>query len=251
MDLNYILNQHFLGNSIQQYLFSGAIFVLAFLFRKWGAKILSILLYRIFKRHTQESTVADFISHIQKPIQRFGLSVAFYLAIINLQFSEKVRLFESNSINLYVLSHNLAYIFLTFSVLRLLMRITDFIGHVMLVKAEKTESKTDDQLVPFFKDSVKVLLVIFSLLFILGVIFDLNVTAIIGGLGIGGLAVALAAQDSLANLLGSFTIFLDKPFQVGDIIEADGISGTVEKVGFRSTRIRTLDKSYVTIPNNW
>ncbi len=77
----------------------------------------------------------------------------------------------------------------------------------------------------------------------------MNVGSLVAGLGIGGLAIALAAKESLENLFGSFTIFFDKPFVVGDLVTIGGVSGTVEKVGFRSTRIRTLEKSYVTIPN--
>ena len=73
--------------------------------------------------------------------------------------------------------------------------------------------------------------------------------AVVAGLGIGGVAFALASKESLENLLGSFTIFFDKPFTVGDIVTLGGVTGIVEKVGFRSTRIRTFDKSIVTVPN--
>jgi MscS family membrane protein len=138
---------------------------------------------------------------------------------------------------------------ITLAITRILIKITEFVGELWVEKAASTESKLDDQLVPFLKDAVKVSIVIFALLIVLGMVFKVNVSALIGGLGIGGLAIALAAQESLANLLGSFTIFLDKPFTVGDVIDFNGIVGTVEKVGFRSTRIRTLDKSYVTVPN--
>ena len=69
------------------------------------------------------------------------------------------------------------------------------------------------------------------------------------GVGIGGIAIAMASKESLENLLGSFTIFFDKPFLVGDLVSTGNITGTVEKVGFRSTRIRTFDKSVVTVPN--
>ncbi|MFO7997986.1 MAG: mechanosensitive ion channel family protein [Bacteroidales bacterium] len=83
----------------------------------------------------------------------------------------------------------------------------------------------------------------------LGWVFGINVGTLVAGVGLGGLAVALAAKESLENLFGSLTIFLDKPFVVGDLVKVSGITGVVEKVGFRSTRMRTLDKSYVTLPN--
>ena len=74
--------------------------------------------------------------------------------------------------------------------------------------------------------------------------------SVLAGLGVGGLAVALAARDSLANLLGSLLIMFEKPFRVGDYIRLSGTEGTVEDVGFRSTRIRTQDSSLISIPNN-
>jgi MscS family membrane protein len=90
---------------------------------------------------------------------------------------------------------------------------------------------------------------IFSLFSILGAVYNLDITSLIAGLGIGGLAIALAAKESLENLLGSFTIFLDKPFVIGDLIKVGNVEGNVEKIGFRSTRIRTLEKTFVTVPN--
>jgi MscS family membrane protein len=74
--------------------------------------------------------------------------------------------------------------------------------------------------------------------------------SILAGLGVGGLAVALAARDSLANLLGSVLIMFEKPFRVGHVIRVSGSEGAVEDVGFRSTRIRTADNSMISIPNN-
>ena len=83
----------------------------------------------------------------------------------------------------------------------------------------------------------------------MGEIFNVNIAALATGLGIGGIALAMASKESLENLLGSFTIFFDRPFTVGDIVTVGTVTGAVEKVGFRSTRIRTFDKSLVTVPN--
>lgn len=107
----------------------------------------------------------------------------------------------------------------------------------------------DDQLVPFIKDLLKIIVVLISMGIILGGILHFNIAGILTGLGIGGLALALAAQDTLSNLFGSLTIFLDRPFTVGDLIKVGDVTGTVEKVGFRSTRLRTTEKTFVTIPN--
>jgi MscS family membrane protein len=86
-------------------------------------------------------------------------------------------------------------------------------------------------------------------LFILGNIFNLNVSALLAGAGIAGLAIALAAKESLENLFASFIIFLERPFVIEDYVIVSGVEGLVEKVGFRSTRLRTSEKTFVTIPN--
>jgi len=119
----------------------------------------------------------------------------------------------------------------------------------MIKKAEKTKSKLDDQLIPFIISIIKILIIVFGLFTIAGNIFNINITALAAGLGVGGIAIAMAAKESLENLFGSFVIFLDRPFVVGDIVTVGNTTGVIENVGFRSTRIRTFDKSLVTVPN--
>ena len=114
--------------------------------------------------------------------------------------------------------------------------------------ASNTESTMDDQLIPIIRRSLKIAVIIIGGLFILHNL-DVNITALLAGLSIGGLAIALAAQETLKNFFGSIMIFLDRPFQVGDWISSDGIDGTVEEVGFRSTRVRTFRNSLTSIPN--
>ena len=128
-------------------------------------------------------------------------------------------------------------------------RFVDYFGIVFLNRAKDTESKMDDQLIPFVIELGKIAVYIVLFFVILSKIFDVDVTALAAGVGIGGIAIAMASKESLENLLGSFTIFFDKPFLVGDLVSTGSITGTVEKVGFRSTRIRTFDKSIVTVPN--
>jgi len=114
--------------------------------------------------------------------------------------------------------------------------------------AGETDSKLDDQLVPLARTAGKLFVGAIGGVFILQNL-DVNITSLIAGLGLGGLAVALAAQDTLKNLLGGATILADKPFQVGDWVIVGDIEGTVEQVGFRSTRIRTFADSLITVPN--
>jgi MscS family membrane protein len=114
--------------------------------------------------------------------------------------------------------------------------------------AEKTESTLDDQLVPLLRKVLKTFVVIVGGLFILDNL-DFDITGLIAGLSIGGLAFALAAQDTIKNFFGSLMIFIDRPFQVGDWITSGDVDGTIEEVGFRSTRIRTFRNSVMYIPN--
>jgi MscS family membrane protein len=127
-------------------------------------------------------------------------------------------------------------------------KIVDILGEYMLKKAAQTETTMDDQIVPILKRVLKIFVVVIGFLYILNNLrFD--ITALLAGISIGGLAFALAAQDTIKNFFGSLMILFDKPFQIGDWVTAGDIDGTVEEVGFRSTRVRTFRNSLITVPN--
>ena len=130
----------------------------------------------------------------------------------------------------------------------LVWRLFDVIIRHLRDAASQTASKLDDQIIPIIDRVIKIILVLVAAIYILNQL-DVNVTALIAGISIGGLALALAAQDTVKNFLGSIMIFMDQPFQIGDFVEVDGKVGTIEEVGFRSTRIRTIDTSLITVPN--
>ncbi|MFT7503755.1 MAG: MscS family membrane protein [Gammaproteobacteria bacterium] len=127
-------------------------------------------------------------------------------------------------------------------------RVIDILVDVLTRRAGETETMLDDSLVPLLRTSMRLFVAVVGILFLLQNL-DVNVSSLIAGLGLGGLAFALAAQDTVRNLLGGITIFADKPFEVGDWVVVDGIEGTVEAVGFRSTRVRTFYNSLVSVPN--
>ncbi|MBN2475952.1 MAG: mechanosensitive ion channel family protein [Pirellulales bacterium] len=114
----------------------------------------------------------------------------------------------------------------------------------------KTESVLDDQIVPLIRKTLRVFVVVVGTMFVVDSVFDQDIGALLAGLGIAGLAVSLAAQDSLKNLFGSITILLDRPFQIGERIIYAGYDGVIEEIGFRSTKLRTLTDNVVTIPNS-
>jgi MscS family membrane protein len=148
------------------------------------------------------------------------------------------------------LGARLLQIFIGLSVALLVYNLVDIIEFYALRYAEKTETKLDDMLVPILKKSLRVLVIIVACLHLYNAITDQPITTLLAGLGLGGLAFALAAQDTLKNVFGFVMIVLDRPFVVGERIDFDGHDGVVESVGFRSTRLRRLDGHLVTVPNS-
>lgn len=131
----------------------------------------------------------------------------------------------------------------------LLMRIVEFIYSRQLELARKRGERTKIQLLPLIKDVAKIFLWTIALFWILGAVFEVNIPALITGLGIGGIAIALAAKESLENLLASFTILIEKPFIVDDSVRMGDTEGKVIRIGFRSTRLRSADGTLVVVPN--
>ena len=122
-----------------------------------------------------------------------------------------------------------------------------FMAHLM-ERARRTPSRSDDVLVPLLRKSIKVVVIAFGFVFVADNL-NVGISSLLAGLGLGGLALALAAQDTVKNLFGSITVLLDRPFQVDDAVIIGSVEGTVEEVGLRSTRIRTAGDSMITVPN--
>ena len=127
-------------------------------------------------------------------------------------------------------------------------RLVDIINALLMRKALATANRFDDLLVPMVTKSLKVFVVVMGIIFSADNL-NIDVTSLLAGLGIGGLAFALAAKDLLGNFFGSLTVLLDRPFQIGDWVVIGDVEGSVEAVGFRSTRIRTFYNSLITLPN--
>ena len=114
----------------------------------------------------------------------------------------------------------------------------------------KTETKLDDMLVPIMRKSIRITIAIIGALYIAQFVVKAEtLKSVFLGAGIGGIAIAMAAKDTIANFFGSIFIFLDRPFAVGDWIKLSDVEGVVEDIGFRSTRIRTFPATLVSIPN--
>lgn len=141
-------------------------------------------------------------------------------------------------------------IVLAFAIGYAAMKLVDVLESRLMKAADRTMSSLDNMLVPVLRKSMRITIVLITVLFILDVIVGLeNIKTILVGAGVGGLAIALAAKETVAHLLGSITIFADRPFQINDLVELDGHTGLIEDVGFRSTRLRTRDGHLITLPN--
>ena len=130
-----------------------------------------------------------------------------------------------------------------------LTKVVDVLEEYFRPLVARTESRLDDEIFPVLRKSAKIFIVVVAGLLIIQNM-GYSVAGLLTGLGLGGLALALAAQETLANFFGSIAIFLDRPFRVGERVIVEGFDGPVEEIGFRSTKIRTLEGTLVTVPNS-
>jgi MscS family membrane protein len=208
-------------------------------------------LFKFFKKFAADVNGEKFVELLVKPLELLISVSIVYWAISQLSYPFEEIIFKrkQSSLTYFDVIDKLYLFLLIFGITWTFLRIIDFVALVFSYRGSLTTSKTDDQLIPFVKELVKIVTYIIAVFVMLGLVFKINVLTLIAGLGIGGIAVALAAKDSLENLFGSFTIFIDKPFVVGDLVKIDGIEGNIEKVGFRSTQIRSVNMSIITLPN--
>ena len=234
-----VLHQEFYGNSILNWAIAVGILILSFVVVKMLYWIFSNVIRRLTSK-TKTSLDDVLIDKLEKPLTYLVLILGYWISIHYLMFKEEVEL----------VLENVAYFLLVIDVTAILSRIVDaLITEIIMPISEKSDSSFDNQLIPVIQKGVR------SIIWILGIIIGLDnigfdITAMIAGLGIGGLALALAAQDSVKNIFAGIMIFLDKPFRIKDRIQVDGFDGIVEEVGLRSTRLRTLEGRIVTIPNS-
>ena len=176
-------------------------------------------------------------------------TLPFGLLAFSLVCMGSIRLLELD-LEIYDILIRAFYILIAFTSVWSALKIVDLISMHFTKIAKDTHNKFDDVLVPMLSKTSKVLVIAFGTILVAhSLTFDIG--SILAGLGIGGVAVALAAKDTISNLFGSVTVIMDRPFLIGDYVSLDkGLEGTVEEVGFRSTRIRTPHQSLVSLPNN-
>ncbi|MFY0690024.1 MAG: mechanosensitive ion channel family protein [Cyclobacteriaceae bacterium] len=205
-------------------------------------KIFSIIINTIFIKGLKAAGYEMLADGYLLPIAR--PASMFFITLLILLFYPALQLPPATSRYILVGLQMLLPIFGTI----MFYKMIDVLSLYLLRLAEKTKSTLDDQLVPLLRKTLKTFIVAIGMLLLLDNL-DIEIMPLLAGLSIGGLAFALAAQDTIKNFFGSLMIFIDKPFQIGDWITSDNIDGTVEEVGFRSSRIRTFRNSVMYVPN--
>ena len=204
-------------------------------------KVVAQHLLHLAKRFTSKTKVQwdDKIADaIERPVGLLAASLFWIASLRILQFSGMM---------LTVMSL-VAQIILSIAMIWIIYKLTEVLTDHLKTLAARSDSALDDHLVPLINRALKIFIVIIGIL----VMFQnlgINVMSVLAGLGLGGLAFALAARDMCANLFGSVMIFLDRPFSIGDWVLIGENEGTVEDIGFRSTRVRTFYNSVISIPN--
>lgn len=226
-----------LGVKIWQLFGILAILFIAFALQKLVVFLIGTYIRRVTGKRAL-SWVKTTLGRIAPPIGGLVMAAVFSVAAPWLQLSVRVSevIRDATSVLAVLSAAWLAY------------RLIDVLTDWLVVKADRTESKLDDQLVPLLRKTLKVFTAVIGVIFVLQNL-NVDVGSLLAGLGLGGLAFALAARDTIANFFGSLVVFIDKPFQIGDWVVIDGVEGVIEEVGFRTTRVRTFYNSLVTVPN--
>src|SRR5215204_2471291 len=246
--MDSFLDRIFLANAVRDYLWVAGVILFVLFLNRLISRYIAILLCRLFKKVWKNFDQRKFIELIINPLGTFLVVSVSIIALYRLDFPPQlnIRLYKF-PLQRIVLS--IATIIQVIAFIWLLLRIIDFIASVLETRANQTPDQSDNQLVVFFRDFFKVIIGIIGIMMVLHFAFNYNIGSLLTGLSIVGAAIALALRESLENLIASFVIFFDKPFTTGDNVKVQNIAGTVERIGLRSTRVRTNEKSYVTVPN--
>lgn len=246
--MNSFLQRVYFGNTVQDYLWVAGVILFVLLLNRFLSRVLAILLCKVFKRTWKTFDQKTFLELVIQPLGAFLVITVTIIALYRLSFPDNINV----TIYRYPLQRILLSIGIIIQIVAftwLLLRIIDFIASVLDKRAKFTLDQSDNQLIVFFRDLLKVIVGVIGLLMILHFAFSYHIGSLLTGLSIVGAAVALALRESLENLIASFVIFFDKPFSTGDNVKVQNVTGIVERIGLRSTRIRSEQKTYVSVPN--
>ena len=232
-------NKKYIGLHLWQYLGILVIITLGFVLHLLLTLLIKIVLVRLMHKYGKVDLARDVLIPAAKPFSLMLVAEMSKILIPTIQLPPYI------AINLILIARALVPLFATI----FFYKLVDIVGIYFTKMAERSANTLDDQLVPLIRKILRFFVVVVGFIAILNS-FKFDIWPLLTGLSIGGLAFALAAQDTLKNFFGSLMIFIDRPFQIGDWVTSGEIDGTVEEVGFRSTRIRTFRDSVMYVPNS-
>mgnify|MGYP000229636343 FL=1 len=242
------IDQIILSNSIRSYLLVASILLGTLLVKRLVSRFFASLIYTWVDKKNHSDLRKNHVHRLLIPIEQFLLFLVAIVALYELKFPAAWD-FNLFKLSLQQLIDSVVKLFFIILLIRVTLRTLEFIAIILENKARLTKDLSDDQLVLFFRDFFKVIIYIIGVLLVLRYVFNENIGNLVTSLSIVGAAIALSTRESLENIIASFIIFFDKPFTVGDLVKVSGFTGTIEKIGLRSTRIRTQDKTYISVPN--
>lgn len=244
------------GEPVYNILLCLGIIVSAFIFKRPLAVLLARVFGSIANKVIEKSHSQKFRALLTRPLELLFSTVLFYVGVNQLSTLLNFPVFKRHiegklafAIRISDIADKAFFLFIILFITLVGSRLIDFIFYTQIEKAYEEKNREKEQLFPLVKDVSKILLWVVGIFWILGAVFNVNIPALITGLGIGGVAIALAAKESVENFFASFIILTDKPFSVGDTIRLDVYEARVERVGFRSTRLISGDGSLLIIPN--
>ncbi len=232
------LNETFLSITLKNLLISLFVLFVLLLIKNFLSRIILGTLKK-FASRTKTKIDDEIIEIIEPPLKSFLTFLCFYIAFLTLSLGYAYNI-VALKILISVIIIDVSWAF---------YRADSIFSQAMENFFKKKNSEIGLSFVPFFNKFIKTSVVVVGFILIVQE-WGYNIGAIITGLGIGGLAVALAAKDTLANMFGGLTIIMDRPFKIGDWVKIGDTEGIVEDIGFRSTRIRTFEKSLISVPNS-
>lgn len=239
--LQTLIDETVLGIGLTQFIIAFFIFFIALILKRVIAHLFTKI---IFKATQKTSSQMDeiLLKNINKPAEFLVVVIGFYLAL-------QILHLPTEPTNLAHIGDNIVQVLMTFNVAWFCYNMVGLLDHWLNHWAKRTASTLDDHLVPFIRKTLRVFIFFLATLMLVQNL-GYSISGLLASLGLGGLAIAMAAKDSLANIFGSIMILLDRPFTIGDWIKAGEMEGTVDEIGFRSTRIRTFAKTVITVPNS-
>ncbi|SHJ82881.1 MscS family membrane protein [Hathewaya proteolytica DSM 3090] len=230
--IDFFIGRDYLN--IKKMLYAASIILLCFLFKRILIKYVFKLIRAIFNKMFPKSSI-DLFTAFEKPLSVIIISTGFYAAIW-----------------LFIHSIFLTKVYRSILIIGIFKGFYNLSDEIIMVPQnmkQKFGFEVDNILFPFISKCVKVVIAAFAITIFLSE-WNIDVQMLITGLGIGGLALSLAAKDAASNVIAGVILIIDKPFSIGDWVEVEGTEGTVEELSFRSTKIRTFTQELVVVPNS-